>query len=260
MASPRNPDAEWLDLVAELMAGPLTSVPHEPVAQLLCTTFDSPACSFHELSAAGQRVQVWPPEHFAGWLDEMTRWSQREAPTHHPILRYYLASGDGRSTQVADVPARFADTRVHGRWREVAARFGGSPSQLALPLIMGADRHRSFVVARADPFTLQEMTLARRVQRLLAGLDRQVTTYARWTVHAGPDGTGVAQAVRLTPRELAVLDLLAAGHTAGAMGRRLQIAERTVQKHLERIYAKIGVSDRLSAVLRARRIGLLAPA
>ncbi|MDN5859207.1 MAG: helix-turn-helix transcriptional regulator, partial [Pseudonocardia sp.] len=74
-----------------------------------------------------------------------------------------------------------------------------------------------------------------------------------------PDATEVANAVRLTPRELAVLDLLAAGHTAGAMGRRLQIAERTVQKHLERIYTKLGVTDRLSAVLRAQRIGVLAP-
>lgn len=72
-----------------------------------------------------------------------------------------------------------------------------------------------------------------------------------------PTAMDVAGAVRLTPRELRVLELLAEGHTAGAIARRLQIAERTVQKHLERVYAKIGVSDRLAAVLRAQRIGLL---
>jgi len=30
-----------------------------------------------------------------------------------------------------------------------------------------------------------------------------------------------------------------------------------VHKHLERVYAKLGVSDRVSAVLRAQRLGLL---
>ena len=61
----------------------------------------------------------------------------------------------------------------------------------------------------------------------------------------------------LTPRELAVLELLASGLTAAAIGHRLGIAERTVQTHLQHRYAKLGVSDRLDAVLRARRIGLL---
>ena len=35
------------------------------------------------------------------------------------------------------------------------------------------------------------------------------------------------------------------------------MAERTVHKHLERVYAKFGVSDRVSAVLRAQRLGIL---
>jgi hypothetical protein len=32
---------------------------------------------------------------------------------------------------------------------------------------------------------------------------------------------------------------------------------RTVHKHLERIYGKLGVNDRLAAVLEARRLGLV---
>jgi ATP/maltotriose-dependent transcriptional regulator MalT len=54
-----------------------------------------------------------------------------------------------------------------------------------------------------------------------------------------------------------VLDLLADGLTAASIGRRLHIAERTVQKHLQRCYAKLGVPDRLAAVLRAQHLGLL---
>jgi DNA-binding NarL/FixJ family response regulator len=41
------------------------------------------------------------------------------------------------------------------------------------------------------------------------------------------------------------------------VARRLVVAERTVHKHLERAYAKLGVSDRVSAVLRAQRLGIL---
>ena len=63
--------------------------------------------------------------------------------------------------------------------------------------------------------------------------------------------------VRLTPREVAVMALVAEGITAAAIARQLAIAERTVHKHLERIYKKLGVCDRVSAVRRAHRLGLL---
>ena len=44
--------------------------------------------------------------------------------------------------------------------------------------------------------------------------------------------------------QLAVLGLLAEGRTAAAIGRRLMISERTVHKHLEHVYATLGVTDR----------------
>ena len=54
-----------------------------------------------------------------------------------------------------------------------------------------------------------------------------------------------------------MLVLVADGLTAAAVARRLVVAERTVHKHLERAYAKLGVSDRVTAVLRAQRLGIL---
>jgi DNA-binding NarL/FixJ family response regulator len=101
------------------------------------------------------------------------------------------------------------------------------------------------------------MLLARRVQRLIVGLDRQAAALTRWKSRAAPDAGAVATDVHLTPRELAVLVLVADGLTAAAAARRLVVAERTVHKHLERVYAKLGVSDRVSAVLRAHRLGVL---
>ncbi len=64
---------------------------------------------------------------------------------------------------------------------------------------------------------------------------------------------------RLTSREREVLELLAAGHTASRIGRELGTSPRTVEVHLRRIYDKLDVTDRLSAVLRAYDLDLLPP-
>lgn len=41
------------------------------------------------------------------------------------------------------------------------------------------------------------------------------------------------------------------------MARRLGISARTVHKHLQNLYRKLGTADRLGAVLRAQQAGLL---
>jgi DNA-binding NarL/FixJ family response regulator len=65
----------------------------------------------------------------------------------------------------------------------------------------------------------------------------------------------------LSPRELEVLQLVAAGNTNREAAARLFITEATVKTHLINIYAKLDVSDRASAVAEAYNRGLLtAPA
>jgi HD-GYP domain-containing protein (c-di-GMP phosphodiesterase class II)/DNA-binding CsgD family transcriptional regulator len=67
-----------------------------------------------------------------------------------------------------------------------------------------------------------------------------------------------AAAGGLTGRERAVLDLVADGLTNAAIGRRLGISPKTVNAHLEHLYAKLGVSTRASAVVAALSRGELA--
>ncbi|MCK2243342.1 MULTISPECIES: response regulator transcription factor [unclassified Crossiella] len=61
----------------------------------------------------------------------------------------------------------------------------------------------------------------------------------------------------LSGRELDVLRLVAEGHTNAEIGRRLFVAETTVKTHLQRIFAKLHVSDRAAAVATALATGLL---
>ncbi|WP_281356251.1 LuxR C-terminal-related transcriptional regulator [Acrocarpospora macrocephala] len=56
---------------------------------------------------------------------------------------------------------------------------------------------------------------------------------------------------------MTVLTLVAQGLTGTAIGRRLGISPRTVTKHQEKLYRKLQVSDRVTAVLRAQSWGLL---
>lgn len=61
----------------------------------------------------------------------------------------------------------------------------------------------------------------------------------------------------LTPRELEVLRLLSQGHTNRKIAGALVISIGTVKNHVERIIAKLGVSDRTQAAVRAYELHLV---
>jgi ATP/maltotriose-dependent transcriptional regulator MalT len=60
----------------------------------------------------------------------------------------------------------------------------------------------------------------------------------------------------LTDRELEVLRLVAAGETNKAIATRLVLSERTVDRHVSNIFAKLGVSSRAAATAHAYERGL----
>ncbi|MEV4076059.1 response regulator [Nonomuraea fuscirosea] len=63
----------------------------------------------------------------------------------------------------------------------------------------------------------------------------------------------------LSPRELEVLRLVAAGATNREAAAKLFVTEATVKSHLLNIYGKLGVGDRAAAVTEAFNRGLLVP-
>lgn len=68
---------------------------------------------------------------------------------------------------------------------------------------------------------------------------------------------GRQPAIDLTPRELAVLRLLAEGKSNKAVGEALAIAEVTVKSHVRAVFAKLNVLSRTEAIAVANRTGLL---
>jgi DNA-binding NarL/FixJ family response regulator len=63
----------------------------------------------------------------------------------------------------------------------------------------------------------------------------------------------------LTPREIDVLRLIAAGQSNMEIARELVITEATVKTHINNLFAKAGVRDRAQAVTYAFRHGIARP-
>lgn len=67
---------------------------------------------------------------------------------------------------------------------------------------------------------------------------------------------GRAAFPQLTDRERQILDLIARGYSNRRIARELVLAEKTVRNHVSHVFAKLQITDRAAAVVRARDAGL----
>lgn len=81
-----------------------------------------------------------------------------------------------------------------------------------------------------------------RLAARLADVERALSAAPR---PSRADGAG-----ELTPRELEILGLVAAGRTDREIATLLYVSPRTVHKHLEHVYDKLGVRTRTAAAMR----------
>ncbi|SEF13041.1 response regulator [Jiangella alba] len=119
--------------------------------------------------------------------------------------------------------------------------------------------------AGASGFLLKDVTpeqLVTAVRTVRAGdaLLAPVITRRLVARFAHRDGDSAAQhrdLSELTPREVEVLTLVARGLSNAELAQRLHISEATVKTHVARVLAKLGVRDRVQAVVVAYETGLV---
>jgi NarL family two-component system response regulator LiaR len=133
------------------------------------------------------------------------------------------------------------------------------PSDLSEALRAGA---AGYVLKTASPKRIIEA-----VHRVLLGefpLDQEVAT--RLLMRLVEEAGSTKEATKkdeplllrsLSPREAEVLRLIARGYTNLHIARDLFLSPSTVKKHARSIIAKLGVSDRTQAAVRAVELGVL---
>ncbi len=112
--------------------------------------------------------------------------------------------------------------------------------------------HRALHAAAAGQALLDPVAQ----QRLLEAAARRADATTR---PGGADADPARQPDLLTPREVEVLRLVAAGLSNRQIARRLVVTEATVKTHINHIFAKAGIRDRAQAVRYAYRLGLVEP-
>jgi DNA-binding CsgD family transcriptional regulator len=119
---------------------------------------------------------------------------------------------------------------------------------LSVRLPMSSDM--SFVFDRGDrDFTERDREVLLTLTPHLARLYEAAETRRR--LQAALAQLESNQAVDM-PREREVLELVAEGHTNGAIATQLWISPGTVRKHLDNLYNKLGVHTRTAAAARLR--------
>jgi ATP/maltotriose-dependent transcriptional regulator MalT len=174
--------------------------------------------------------------------DELTGISERyatpalRAVAGHALGAVLLAEGDARAALVVLRGAWQA-------WRELEAPYEVARVRVLVGLGCRAlgDEEAAAMELDAARSVFAQLGAAPDLARLEV-LDRRDTAASR---HG------------LTARELQVLRLLAAGKTNHAIATDLVLAEKTVDRHVSNIYAKLGVSSRAAATAHAYQHRLL---
>lgn len=181
--------------------------------------------------ASGKREVFGLP---AGALSAQDRAAFDRHFHEHPLVRFHAYQG-GR------VPQRITDSVPFEQFRRTALyndyyRRIRVDHAIALPIYVRDGLLVSFVLNRTRrDFTERERALLEVLRPHLAKIYQRINTVGQ-----------------LTARETEVLRWVAAGKSDAQIGAILRISARTVQKHLQNIYDKLGVESRTAAAMRVK--------
>lgn len=164
--------------------------------------------------------------------------------SEHPLVRFHSSHLDGGAHRVSDSLAT-SQFRRSALFNEYYRRIG-IDHVVAVPMFVDQRLLVSFVLNRKKrDFSDRECALLNLVRRPLASLYRNLLAFERRR------DDGAFDELPVTPREREVLTWVAAGKTDRQIADILGMSPRTTQKHLQRIYEKLGVETRTAAVMRA---------
>jgi DNA-binding NarL/FixJ family response regulator len=144
----------------------------------------------------------------------------------------------------------------------------GSPARILVLTTFDLDEYvHAAIRAGASGFLLKDVTPAKLLEaiRIVAGGDallapsvtRRLLERFAATLPAGDQSSDVL--AQLTARETEVLRLLAGGLSNAEIASELVVSEATVKTHISSLLRKLGLRDRVQAVILAYETGLVGP-
>ncbi|HWC26524.1 MAG TPA: response regulator transcription factor [Solirubrobacteraceae bacterium] len=141
-----------------------------------------------------------------------------------------------------------------------------SPETAVLMLTVTSDEDAVLdaILAGASGYLLKDATLPEIVRGIRAAGEGQSliapgvagSLLERLRRYGAPDAPS-SPPPELSPRELEVLGLIAAGYDNAEIGRRLHLSLSTVKHHVSSTFEKLGVENRIQAAVMAVRLGLV---
>ena len=171
----------------------------------------------------------------------------------NPLIARLMETQDGRAYRWSDVVTldELHALEIH---QEVYIHME-IDFQLAFTLPAERDHFLGVALSRTDrDFTDDERDLLNAARPFLIQAYRSVVAFDRLRRRARPVVMPLDDEARedlgLTPRESEVLAAVVAGRSNQETADELQLSVRTVQKHLERAFRKLGVKSRTEAAAR----------
>jgi DNA-binding CsgD family transcriptional regulator len=249
---------EFLDRIKEVDS---VSQIERVLLPALCSLMGATMAKYHYIYAVLEPFSVeigWPSDVFT--LSNMTDYAR--VSHMHPLicsLNTVLARAPDQPLSISDI-VPWRDWRGSQVYQEAMKAVGGD-DQMAMTLSIAPNSIGAITVTRhgsrfkdRDHLILYcargHISAATRRAMRTSTLDwpvLQTRPVARWIKLEEVMLRAPSPARTLSPRELEVLAMVSEGFSSGQIARRLDISPRTVSKHLEHVYRKIGVDSRAAA-------------
>ena len=170
--------------------------------------------------------------------------------------------------ETTDSLARLAEITAHGRGIVVVARIHDMNAELAelvsvceaVPLVLlvaNAPKVAPQALQSGADAVLDSAASGAQIGAAVTSAVHGLVTIPAGVVRFSESATLGAPPDPLTPREMEILSLLAAGDSNRTIAARLSISVHTVKFHLSSIFSKLGVTSRTEAVALGLRLGIV---
>jgi DNA-binding CsgD family transcriptional regulator len=202
--------------------------------------------------ASRNRYVWWPPGTRLRTGSPLYRMFERHV-AEHPLVTHYARTSDPRPLTISDFLTRPQFHRLN-LYKTFYKRLGVE-YQLAVTLPGPKGVVIGIALSRGDKdFSQRERHLLAllRPHLIQAYANAAMATHFKRRRPAGEHGP---RHRTLSRRQAEVLSWVARGKTNDQIGAVLDVSPRTIQKHLEHVFEKLGVETRTAAVMRAIEMG-----